>query len=141
MPKKTPKNFFVQSVPGDRDPGDYLLMIHKVVVLDTVGKVARRGGGGGSSVGRGFQHGFQRGFQRPTLVSRCLKWTRLWQRLRKHCPTLAAQSQLKDGARRERRVHIARALAALLVEGSPLVEETAGGLFIRSSMDVEGEDS
>ena len=52
-----------------------------------------------------------------------------------------AYLQLKDRAQCERRVHIATVLAALLVEGMPLVEETADGLFIRSSMDVEGEDS
>ena len=56
-------------------------------------------------------------------------------------PPLAAYSQLKDRARRESRMHIATFLAALLVEGIPLVEETRDGLFIRISMEVLGEDS
>ena len=56
-------------------------------------------------------------------------------------PPLAAYSQLKDRARRERCVLIDTVLAALFVGGTPLVEETADGLFIRSSMYFEGEDS
>ena len=56
-------------------------------------------------------------------------------------PPLAAYPQLKDRARREGHVRIATALAALLVEGTPRVEDTRDGLFIRSSMDVEGEHS
>ena len=56
-------------------------------------------------------------------------------------PTLAPYSQLKDRAGREKRVHSGTVLAALLVEGTPLVEETLDCLFIRSNMHIEGEDS
>ena len=38
-------------------------------------------------------------------------------------------------------MHIATVLVALLMEGTPLVEGTPDGLFICSSMGVEGEDS
>ena len=54
---------------------------------------------------------------------------------------LTAYSQPKDRARHERRGHIAKVLAALLVEDSPLVQETVDGLFVRSKADAEGEDS
>ena len=37
--------------------------------------------------------------------------------------------------------HIAKVLAALLVEDTPLVQETVDGLFVRSKADAEGEDS
>ena len=56
-------------------------------------------------------------------------------------PPLTAYSQLKDRARPERRGHIAKVLAALLVEDTPLVQETVDGLFVRSKTDAEGEDS
>ena len=56
-------------------------------------------------------------------------------------PHLAFYSALKDRAQRERHVHLGTVSVALLVEGTPLVEEIVDGLFIRSSMDeVEGED-
>ena len=56
-------------------------------------------------------------------------------------PLLTAYSQLKDRARHERRGHIAKVLAALLVEDTPLVQETVDGLLVRSKADAEGEES
>ena len=53
-------------------------------------------------------------------------------------PPPAAYSQLKNRARCERRMHIATALAALLVEGTLLIEEIPDRIFISRSMDVEG---
>ena len=105
----------------------------------------------GSSAGRGFQRGFQQGFQRwkgvPAGVLAPISWSlggphgQGCSSVLHSLPPLTAYSQLKDRAQHERRGHIAKVLAALLVEDTPLVQETVDGLFVRSKADAEGEDS